>query len=128
MKEKTPINFTIPLVFGEKHQCQIEKVFKYNQRWEVLTKAELLDLKISDLFNVNGRFCIEGKLNDGQVFRVVSFDEDYQQVRFKFPNDLAIHLSQLYKIFQKTCDIETALPRILLPLGILNASIMGDSL
>lgn len=118
----TVVDFTIPLEFGMKREMAVNKAFTYDVRWKAINREQFLDLKVRDLVDTKGRFVIEGRVN-GQVFRIVSNDDDYTQVRLKYPKDLAIHLSQIAQIFAKTSDIETELPRILLPLSVLGAKV-----
>lgn len=114
------IEFNLPLSFGEK--VQATKAWTYNQKWEAVTKEALMKMSLGQLAMGEGRFVIEC-LVEGKPCRVVTHDEDYQQIRAKYPGELCIHVRQVYEIFAETMFEQNTLPRLLLPLGILNARV-----
>lgn len=112
MKRRQKISFSLPLVFGE---AIVSKVHKYDTQWVRLTGQELAEIKIKDLIG-DVHFVLEGKTNDKRLW-IVTHDDEYQQIRAKYPKDLVMHVGQIYKTFVDPGIVES----LLLPIGILEA-------
>jgi hypothetical protein len=114
------IEFNLPLRFGDKAEAR--RAWSYTTKWEALTKDDLMRMTIGSFALGEGRFIVE-LLIEGQPCRITTNDEDYQQIRAKYPQDICIHARQVYEIFRETILAKDTLPRLLLPVGVLNGTI-----
>lgn len=120
MKKKRPtISFNLPFIFGEK--VSVSKAHQYNTKWGKITGAELAEMKLKDFLKDGYRFVLEGKIGPHKLW-IATHDEDYQQIRMKYKNDLVVHPMQFINLFRGG-PRELEIENILVPAALLGATV-----
>ena len=112
---RNKISFALPLKFGE---LVLSKAHKYDTRWIRLTGPEILNFKIKDLLG-DIHLVFEGKAGNKRLW-IVTHQEEYEQIKLKYRDDLVIHVRQIYRSLG---DLEVV-QSILVPAAMLGAQVV----
>jgi F420-dependent methylenetetrahydromethanopterin dehydrogenase len=127
----------IPVSFINLNTKKPAKVVNSAKAWEIeeneedkelgftlIDQEQFLALTIGELLSPTFRFVVR-VIKDNHVFRVVSHDQDYQQILDKHPKDVTLKLSQIMYIFSSKLE-PINFDKVFLACESLDAKIVAD--
>lgn len=114
------LSFNLPMEFGD---LELKKVTRFKEKWQAISLTDFLKLPIGMLFDPDFRLVVEMVVRE-KTCRVVNHQEDFDAIKTKFPEDLTLHLEQLYNSLKTVTNLADQMPTIFMATGILGAEVL----